>query len=272
MSIAPDDPRLRAAAAALASARSIVVLTGAGASAESGVPTFRDAMTGLWAKYDAHQLATPEAFARDPELVTRWYDWRRMLVLGCRPNPGHLALAALQARAASEGRSFTLLTQNVDRLHQAAGSTGVVELHGTILQWRCTKTGEVFEPPPRPFDSFPPRSPAGGLLRPCVVWFGEALPPEALDAAERAIAACDLFIAVGTSGVVYPAAGFAAQAGARGAVTVEINRDPTPLSDVVDICLRGTSGQILPRLAAMLGLTIAAPQNDNPPRQAGSPT
>lgn len=268
----PADPRMRAAAAALGSARSIVVLTGAGASAESGVPTFRDAMTGLWAKYDPHELATPEAFARDPALVTRWYDWRRQMVLGCKPNAGHFALAALQRRAEAEQRSFTLLTQNVDRLHQRAGSTGVVELHGTILEWRCTRTGERITPPPEPMTEFPPKSAAGGLLRPCVVWFGEALPAEAIDAAQRAIAACDLFISIGTSAVVYPAAGFIDEARSRGAVTIEINRDPTPATGVVDIALTGLSGRILPALAALLGIAVPEVQNDNPPRQADRPT
>lgn len=269
---ASEDHRERAAAAALGSARSIVVLTGAGVSAESGVPTFRDAMTGLWAKYDPHELATPEAFAREPALVTRWYDWRRQMVLGCAPNPGHLALAALQRRAEAEGRSFTLLTQNVDRLHQRAGSTGVVELHGTILEWRCTRTGERRTPGPEPMTEFPPKTAAGGLLRPCVVWFGEALPAEAVEAADRAVSACDLFISIGTSAVVYPAAGFIHAARDRGAVTIEINRDPTPVTGLVDIALAGPSGEILPRLAAMLGITAARSKNDNPPRQADRPT
>ena len=263
---------MRAAAAALSAARSIAVLTGAGVSAESGVPTFRDAMTGLWARYDAHQLATPEAFARDPGLVTRWYDWRRQMVLRCAPNPGHIALAAMQSRALREGRSFTLLTQNVDRLHQRAGSTGVVELHGTILEWRCTRSGERCTPGPEPMSDFPTQTASGGLLRPCVVWFGEALPSDAVDAAQAAVSSCDLFVSIGTSAVVYPAAGFIHDARARGAVTIEINRDRTPVTGVVDVSLAGASGDILPKLASMIGAGPPRVKNDNPPRQAERPT
>ncbi|HYE62546.1 MAG TPA: NAD-dependent deacylase [Phycisphaerales bacterium] len=207
-------------------ARSIVVLTGAGVSAESGIRTFRDTMEGLWKEFDPARLATPEAFAADPELVTRWYDWRRLGCLAAEPNPGHMALADLERQQRSKhnpqspggAMGFTLLTQNVDRLHQRAGSVNVVELHGSILQWRCCKTGDKTTPPPEAFKEFPPRSTCGALLRPDVVWFGETLPPEALDAADDAVASCDVFISIGTSSVVYPAAGYIQQACARGRV------------------------------------------------------
>ncbi len=252
----PNEHNIARAAAAIRDARRIAVLTGAGASAESGVPTFRDAMTGLWSKYDPHQLATPEAFARDPALVTRWYDWRRCLVAACRPNAGHFALAALQRWAAGGGRAFTLLTQNVDGLHQAAGSTGVVELHGSIRTWRCTKTGEEVVPGPEPMTEFPVRTRAGGLLRPGVVWFGEALPEAALEAAARAAAECDVFLSIGTSAVVYPAAGLVHAATAAGATAIEINRDPTPISREVDVSIQGLSGEALPAIAAALGVRM----------------
>jgi len=256
MTSSPETHLIARAAAAIRDARRIAVLTGAGVSTESGVPTFRDAMTGLWARYDPHQLATPEAFARDPALVTRWYDWRRCLVGACRPNAGHLALAALQRWATGRGQAFTLLTQNVDGLHQAAGSTGVVELHGSIRTWRCTKTGEEVVPGPEPMTEFPVRTKAGGLLRPGVVWFGEALPEAALEAAARAAEECDVFLSIGTSAVVYPAAGLVHAAAGAGATTIEVNRDPTPISRRVDISIRGLSGAVLPAIAAALGVAM----------------
>lgn len=245
-----NDRQLSEIAGALRGARSVVVLTGAGVSAESGVPTFRDAMDGLWKDFDPMKLATPEAFEADPETVTRWYDSRRVRVHTVKPNPGHMALAEMERRVRSAGGSFTLLTQNVDRLHHRAGSTGVVELHGSIVVWRCTRTGRKVEPPPEPLEKFPPESPfaPGALLRPDVVWFGEMLPAEAVAAADRAVASCDLFFSVGTSAVVYPAAGYAALASARGAKVVEINRDETPLSRDVDWSVRGLSGEVLPQV------------------------
>jgi NAD-dependent deacetylase len=228
----------------------VVVLTGAGVSAESRIPTFRDTMEGLWKEFDPAQLATPEAFRANPELVTRWYDWRRQGVLAAEPNPGHLALAKWERRLRTLEGSFTLLTQNVDRLHHRAGSKNVVELHGSIVVWRCTATGRKHEPDPAPFETFPPPSPfaTGAPLRPDVVWFGEMLPTEALDDAEAAIASCDLFLSVGTSAVVYPAAGYAHAAAARGVPVAEINRDPTPLSPHVRWSIRGKSGEVLPDL------------------------
>lgn len=236
------------AAGMLRDARSVVVLTGAGVSAESGVATFRDAEEGLWARYDPMQLATIEAFYADPELVTRWYHHRFEKCRHCEPNPGHRALAEAQRLVDGRGRRFTLLTQNIDGLHQKAGSRDVVELHGSILTWRCTETGEQRSIDEVDFGTFPPMSPAGGLLRPNVVWFGEMLPDAALALADDAVAECDLFLSVGTSAVVYPAAGYIDSAGARGARTIEINRDPTPISARVDLAIHGLSGEVLPEV------------------------
>jgi NAD-dependent deacetylase len=224
-------------------ARSVVVLTGAGISAESGIPTFRDAMEGLWARFRAEDLATPEAFERDPETVTRWYDWRRQKCAAAKPNPGHLALAAWQQQC----RNFLLVTQNVDRLHQAAGSHDVVELHGTLWVWRCTACGTEREERGA-FNEFPPRCVCGGLRRPGVVWFGEALPEEALARAYRTAQSCDLFFSIGTSAVVYPAADLAHAARRHGARVVEINAEPTPLTPHADWSLIGRAGEILPLL------------------------
>lgn len=232
--------------AAVRTARSVCVLTGAGVSAESGIPTFRDAREGLWAKYDPSQLATPEAFARDPVLVTRWYDWRRQKCATAKPNPGHLALAAWQRRC----RQFTLVTQNVDRLHQAAGSRDVIELHGTLWIWRCVVCGAEREDRQAPFAEYPPRCECGGLRRPGVVWFGEALPEDAVARACQAAETCELFFSVGTSAVVHPAAELAHRAHRHGARVVEINAQPTPLTPVANRAITGRSGEVLPALLA----------------------
>jgi len=235
----------------LRGAQAVVVLTGAGVSAESGIPTFRDAMEGLWAKYDPSQLATPETFDRDPETVTRWYDWRRKKCSRAKPNPAHLALARLEKHLATQKRGFTLLTQNVDRLHQAAGSRNVVELHGAIWVWRCTRCGIEREERGGPFGEYPPRCACGGARRPAVVWFGEMLPEEAMEKAGEALEACDLFFSIGTSAVVEPAASFIHTARRRGAKTVEINREPTPITPVVDWSLLGKAGEILPEVVRL---------------------
>ncbi len=243
------DP-ISAARAAIASARSIVVLTGAGVSAESGIPTFRGGMEALWKSFDPMTLATPEAFARDPKTVTEWYDWRRQKCREAIPNAAHLALAELERVALARNARFTLLTQNVDRLHQRAGSQNVVELHGNIMQWRCDTTDLPAEVPEGPFPQVPVPSPhrPGAFLRPCVVWFGEALPESALAAALDAVNGCDLFLSIGTSALVYPAAGFIDLAAAQGASTIEINRDPTPHSRKVDWSLMGKAGELIPML------------------------
>jgi NAD-dependent deacetylase len=233
---------------ALREARAIVVLTGAGVSAESGIPTFRDAMEGLWAKFDPSQLATPEAFARDAEMVSRWYDWRREKCAAAKPNPAHLALARLEKHLTTQKRGFTLLTQNVDRLHQAAGNGSVVELHGSLWVWRCTRCGVERQEREVPFKEYPPRCACGGARRPAVVWFGEMLPEPALEQARDALETCDFFFSIGTSAVVEPAASFIHIARHHGAKTVEINRDATPISGIVDWSLRGKAGEILPEL------------------------
>jgi NAD-dependent deacetylase len=240
------DPAL---VAALRQARRVVVLTGAGVSAESGVPTFRDAQTGLWENFKPEDLATPEAFRRDPKTVWEWYAWRREKVRAVQPNDGHRALAAMARRF----EEFTLVTQNVDGLHQRAGSKGVIELHGNITRTKCfeediavpewTSTGEV-----------PPRCPqCRGHLRPDVVWFGEALPDEAVNDAMRVSTECDLFLSVGTSTVVYPAAMLPEIALRHGATVIEINPDETPLTQSVTFSLRGPSGLILPQLLRAAG-------------------
>ena len=230
--------------AAVRDARSIAVLTGSGVSAESGVPTFREAQTGLWARFDPQELATPEAFLRDPRLVWEWYAWRRELVDAAAPNPGHEALAELE-RSVSQ---FVLITQNVDGLHRRAGSQNVVELHGNIRRSRCSREGDVVEPRSDDAD-VPPSCPrCGASLRPDVVWFGESLAPDALSEAFDAARSCDLFISAGTSGLVQPAATLPFEALNAGAVVVEINPSNTPLTRHVDHSLGGKAGAVLPAL------------------------
>lgn len=243
-----DDQTLAPPAEALRAARSVVVLTGAGVSAESGIPTFRDTMEGLWASFDPQQLATPEAFAADPELVTRWYDHRRLGCAACEPNSGHLALARMEREICASGGSFTLLTQNVDALHKRAGNNDPVELHGSIMTWRCSQTNQPVTPPPppEPWPEFPPMSPSGAPVRPDVVWFGETLPELALERSFAALQSCDLLLSVGTSSVVYPAAGFIELASANGARTIEVNPQETPMSPIVTWALRGPSAELLP--------------------------
>lgn len=245
----------------LATSKNTIVITGAGISAESGLRTFRGAsradlpadMRALWKEFDPMKLATPEAFEADPAAVSRWYDWRRLGCLAAIPNPGHMALAELERRAASRTARFTVLTQNVDRLHHKAGSRNVVELHGSIIQWRCTSCETKTTPGPDPLPKFPMPTPccpndSAAILRPDVVWFGEMLPFEALRAADEALESCDLFLSIGTSSVVQPAASFIQIAAQHGATTVEINPEPTPISRLVDFSVRGKAGEVLPRL------------------------
>jgi len=223
------------------------VLTGSGISAESGVPTFREAQTGLWARFDPKELATPEAFDRDPALVWDWYAWRRKLVAEARPNPGHLAIAEMQRLVPN----VTLVTQNVDGLHQLAGSREVIELHGNIRRTKCAAEDtrvDVFED-----GESPPICPScGAPLRPDVVWFGEMLPLGALEAASMAARGADLLLSVGTSNLVYPAAGLPIEALDNGATVVEINPSETPLTPHADYALRGQAGDVLPRLIGEL--------------------
>lgn len=236
------------AATALRTASRVCVLTGAGISAESGVPTFRDAQTGLWAQFRPEDLATPEAFERDPQRVWEWYEWRRELVRKAEPNAGHRALAALAQRVPQ----LTLVTQNVDGLHQRAGSTGVIEYHGNILRDRCGAEGRIAERAPLSITGLPECGRCGELLRPDVVWFGEAIPRAALLQADVAASECDVFLSVGTAAAVYPAAGLAERARSAGATVIEINPGPTALTSRVDMALRGPAGEVLPRLLDML--------------------
>lgn len=230
-------------AAAMGRARSVAVLTGSGVSAESGVPTFREAQRGLWARYDPQRLATPEAFARDPALVWEWYRWRRSLVAAAEPNAGHRALAELERRVPQ----FALVTQNVDGLHRRAGSREVVELHGNITRTKCSREGSGVEGYDEG-DSPPPCPRCGAPLRPDVVWFGEMLSAGALERASAAARACDLFLSVGTSGVVYPAAGLPYEALEYGATLVEVNPQRTPLTLHAHHALPGRAGEVLPEL------------------------
>lgn len=228
----------------LRSARRIAVLTGAGVSAESGIPTFRDAQTGLWAKYDPQDLATPQAFRRDPRLVWEWYAWRRELVSRAAPNPAHLALAEIERRAPQ----LTLITQNVDGLHQQAGSRNVIELHGNIARVKCFEENVVVESWDATGD-VPPRCPrCGGPLRPDVVWFGEALPLDALAAAREAATTCDLFFSIGTSGAVEPAASLPFMALRSGATVAIVNPEARPSHGPTLYGLSGPAGQVLPAL------------------------
>ena len=224
-------------------AKHIAVLSGAGMSAESGVPTFRDSQTGLWAKFDPQQLATEDAFRANPSLVWDWYALRREMIGKVQPNAGHRALADFGRR--HPGR-LTLITQNVDGLHQRAGSVGVLALHGNIMQdqWldtprHCCNEDAVAAGGPPYCDR------CGNVRRPAVVWFGEALPQRAFAEAERAAQDCDLMLVVGTSGLVYPAAGLARTA--RGKVVI-VNPEPTALDDAADAVLRGTAATVLPQL------------------------
>ena len=228
----------------------LTVLTGAGVSAASGVPTFRGA-DGLWKNFKPETLATPQAFARDPRLVWEWYDWRRQKIAACQPNAAHHVLASWSQRFPN----FTLITQNVDGLHERAGTRDVVRLHGSIwevLCWRgCAAAPARWRDETVPYGEIPPRCLyCGDLIRPGVVWFGESLDPAIVDRATSA-ADCDVFITIGTSAVVYPAAGFIELARRKGAFTVEINPEATPA--MVDLALRGGAEHVLPEIDKELG-------------------
>lgn len=230
----------------LRAASSVAVLTGAGISAESGIPTFRGA-GGLWRQFRPEELATPEAFARDPRLVWEWYDWRRALIAAAAPNAGHLALARLEPRK----QEFHLITQNVDGLHDRAGSRRIHKLHGDIWTVRCVGCGREQRDERVPLPELPPRCNCGALLRPGVVWFGETLPPEVWEAADEAAQSAEVFLVVGTSAVVYPAARLIPTAKAVGAKVIEVNLEETPFSAQVDFSLRGRAGELLPQLLSV---------------------
>ncbi len=241
--MATDDQILQARTH-LASAHHVTVLTGAGISADSCVPTFRGT-DGLWRNFRAEDLATPEAFERDPRLVWEWYNWRRELIATKQPNPAHIALVELERRAHG---TFWLITQNVDGLHRTAGSQRLSEIHGNIWKVRCTGCGVISENREIPLPVLPTCRLCQALLRPHIVWFGESLREEDLRRCDQAIQGCDLFLVIGTSGVVYPAAGFAAVAKEVGALVIEINLESTPQSDMVDLSLQGRAKDIIPLL------------------------
>jgi NAD-dependent deacetylase len=238
-----DSSTLRQARKIYRDRNRVCVLTGAGVSAESGVPTFRGE-DGLWKNYNPMELATNEAFRRDPALVWEWYQWRRQLVRKCEPNPSHHAISKIE----SEKEHFLLITQNVDGLHKRAGSGKVVEIHGNIWDVKCISCESVFRRD-EDFDMLPPTcNDCGSFLRPNVVWFGETIPREALETSMDALSSCDLLIVAGTSGYVQPAASFAQVAIKNRAAVIEVNIESTPNAAFVDHFFLGKSGEILPAL------------------------
>jgi NAD-dependent deacetylase len=258
-----DRRHLEKATAYLKSAKAICVLTGAGISAESGIKTFRDA-GGLWEDHPIEKVATPEGFAEDPRLVWNFYNARRKAADTAVPNAAHIALARLEiglARKSKKPKSsngngaghhtpdpLTILTQNIDGLHQQAGSQKVVELHGSIWKIRCTGCGVVSRDFPVELPILPRCVDCGSLLRPHVVWFGEQLHSDDLDAAEGAIESCDLFVVIGTSAIVQPAASYPVMAARRGVPVIEINKEKTPITPIAALSLHGLAGEILPQI------------------------
>ena len=229
----------------LAAAQSVAVLTGAGIGAESGLPTFRGP-GGLWRNHRPEELATPQAFARDPQMVWEWYDWRRSVHAGAEPNAGHHALAALEQAK----REFLLITQNVDSLHERSGSRAVVHLHGSLWRVRCLECGREEPNEHVPLNLLPPRCSCGGMQRPAVVWFGESLPDREFQAALTAARHVEVFLVVGTSSLVYPAAALPRIALESGARIIEVNPEATELTASAHASLRGPAGEILPKLIA----------------------
>jgi NAD-dependent deacetylase len=245
---------VQALAARLRAASRVTVLTGAGVSAASGVPTFRGP-EGLWRQYRAEDLATPQAFARDPRLVWEWYGWRRQLIAACRPNRAHEVLATWTQRATG----WRVVTQNVDDLHLRAGTRDLVRLHGSIWElscWaRCASSPKRWRDERVPLPEPLPRCPhCGELARPGVVWFGEPLNPRDVRLAEQA-SGCDVFITAGTSALVHPAAALVVEARARGAFTAEINLEPTPASEIVDLAIQGRVEVLLGEIDAIMSAT-----------------
>ncbi|XP_077209178.1 NAD-dependent protein deacylase sirtuin-5, mitochondrial isoform X2 [Paroedura picta] len=251
---------------AFAKAKHIAMITGAGVSAESGVPTFRGA-GGFWRKWQAQELATPEAFARNPSRVWEFYHYRRELMMSKNPNPAHISIAECEARLSKQGRSVVVITQNIDELHRKAGTKHLLEIHGSLFKTRCTSCGNVTEnykspicpalagkgtPDPEvndakiPVEDLPRCEDCNGLLRPHVVWFGETLDSDILTAVEKELEICDLCVVVGTSSIVYPAAMFAPQVSARGVPVAEFNMQSTPATDKFSFHFAGPCGTTLP--------------------------
>lgn len=247
-----NEDKLQSISKRINDASRITALTGAGISAASGIPTFRGD-EGLWDEFDPSTLASPEGFRDDPERVWKWYNERRKMISDASPNPGHEALAELEESV----EHFSLITQNVDGLHQEAGSQNIIRLHGNIWEvscWEdCKESPEQWENYEVPFAEFPPSCPeCGGLLRPNVVWFGEQLDPAILQSAQRAIS-CDVFLTIGTSAEVHPAAGFINRASQQGAYTLEINPESTSASSTVDEVLKYGAEDVLPELVRLVG-------------------
>lgn len=241
-------PDLHEARDRLTSAQMVTILTGAGISADSGIPTFRG-NDGLWRNFRAEDLATPEAFERNPRLVWEWYDWRRQLIAGTSPNAAHYAIAAFESKVSR----FSLITQNVDGLHGQAGSRHILELHGDIWKVRCTHCHLVTDNRDVPLPLLPSCHACGKLLRPHIIWFGEALDRQILEASFRAAESSDVLLIVGTSGVVYPAAMLMPAAKAAGAFVIEVNLDPTPYSSGADLSFHGRASEIVPLLLRYQG-------------------
>jgi NAD-dependent deacetylase len=250
--MAMHDNAIAAARLLLQDAAHVVVFTGAGVSAESGIPTFRDALTGLWAQFNPEELASAAGFAADPARVWSWYAWRREQLKACSPNAAHRAIAAYQ-QAQQPQKQVDVITQNVDGLHQAAGAERVMELHGRITRSACFAgcSAVVHDPAMLPPGSPPPCKRCGGSMRPDMVWFGEMLPEATLQAAQRAAMQCDVIIVAGTSSLVYPAAELPMSVKRGGGKVIVVNPNRTPLDDVADAVLRGRAGEILPILLAV---------------------
>ncbi len=229
--------------------KSLFVLTGAGISAESGIPTFRGS-DGLWKSFSATDLATPEAFEKNPQLVWEWYHWRQEIIKQAKPNPAHYSLAHLEKKF----DEFLLLTQNVDNLHKRAGSQNVLELHGNIFRARCLSCGTIIDHKIRQEEKADnqPKCNCGGLLRPDVVWFGEQIPQDIWQQSLEFLSNADVAIVSGTSGIVWPAAAIPEIAKRSGVRTIEINLEPTPISDIVDVSILGKAGEILPQVVSKL--------------------
>ena len=249
-----EKPDIGALIEVLLQAKRVTVSTGAGISAESGIPTFRG-QEGLWKQFRAEELATPTAFAQNPELVWEFYDWRRGIIAQKAPNPGHEVLASWE----NVFPAYSLITQNIDGFHQKAGSKNILELHGNIWKVRCTEEGTVTDNYEVPLTKIPPLCPdCGALLRPHVVWFGESLSSAVLHDAFQQSSQCEVMFVVGTSAVVQPAASLPLAAAERGARVVEVNPDPTPLTPYADFSFRGKAGEILPLIDAELKKALSA--------------
>lgn len=248
-----SDDLIQQAVDVLRGSKRVAVLTGAGVSKESGVPTFRDAQDGLWAKYDPQQLATPLAFMENPKLVWDWYEYRRGMVAQAKPNPGHMALAELE----KQFPDLIVITQNVDDLHEQAGSTNVIHLHGNIAQskcfFNCQGDPTLIDVSKIEYEEGPPPCPhCGKWVRPNVVWFGEILPSDQLVAAKEASVSADVMFVVGTSGLVTPAASLPGLAQRSGAKIIEVNPEYSMITRIADVKLEGASGEILPRVLKVL--------------------